>query len=98
MCDYVEKALGQNTEYDTLYQGISEHARIVARPLMRGDEVRMMDTDKDMLLSGHQRPACFAMPRYLQVREWQALTEKGVASQPCFGSHSASHVKQGPRI
>jgi type IV secretory pathway TraG/TraD family ATPase VirD4 len=102
MCDYVEKALGQNTEYDTLYQGISEHARTVAQPLMRGDEVRMMDTDRGVLLSGHQRPICFAMPRYFQVREWQALTDKGAASQPCFGSHAASHsaspMKQGPRI
>ena len=57
MCAYVERALGQNTEYDTLYQGISEHARTVAQPLMRADGVRMMDPGKGILISGRERPA-----------------------------------------
>lgn len=80
MCSYVERALGQNTEYDTLYQGISEHARTVAQPLMRADEVRMMGSGKGVLISGRERPALVDMPAYYEVPAWRSLAEKPPAA------------------
>lgn len=76
MCSYVERALGENTEYDTLYQGISEHARTVARPLMRADEVRMLAPGRGILISGRERPALVKMPAYFEVPVWRELAKK----------------------
>ena len=83
MCAYVERALGQNTEYDTLYQGISEHARTVARPLMRADEVRMMHPGKGVLISGRERPALVTMPAFYDIPAWRELTKKQPATLAC---------------
>ena len=43
-CEYLERALGQNTVYDTYYAGVSEHARVMGKPLLRADEIRMLPT------------------------------------------------------
>ena len=37
-CRGLEEALGQNTVYDTYYEGVSEHARVLGVPLKRADE------------------------------------------------------------
>lgn len=76
MCEYVARALGQNTAYDTLYEGVSEYARTVAKPLMRADEVRMMAAGKGVLVSGRERPALVKMPAFFEVPAWKKLTEK----------------------
>lgn len=94
MCAYVERALGQNTAYDTLYQGISEHARTVAQPLMRADEVRMMAPGKGVLISGRERPALVDMPAYFEVPAWQNLADKSPA--PFSTKNSTQDVRYLP--
>ena len=81
-CRYVEQALGQNTEYDTLYQGISEYARTVAQPLMRSDQVRMMQDQQGVLISGNHAPVLFDCLPYYQVPLWQKQTAIAPAPFP----------------
>jgi type IV secretory pathway TraG/TraD family ATPase VirD4 len=95
MCAYVERALGQNTEYDTLFEGISEYARTVARPLMRADEVRMMEPGKGVLISGRERPALVDMPAYYEVPAWRELARKAPAELR-YGEHRREGVRYLP--
>ena len=53
---YVERVLGQNTEYDTTFGGIDERARTLAVPLMTADQVRMLGLGEAILVSGRERP------------------------------------------
>lgn len=55
--EYVERALGKRTEYDTVFGGISDRARTVAVPLMTADQVRRMRWGEAVLLAGKERPA-----------------------------------------
>jgi hypothetical protein len=80
MCDYVARTLGQNTEYDTLYEGISEHARTVAKPLMRADEVRMLAPGHGILISGRERPVLVKMPAFHEPPVWKRLAKKPAAA------------------
>jgi type IV secretory pathway TraG/TraD family ATPase VirD4 len=95
MCSYVERALGQNTEYDTLYEGISEYARTVARPLMRADEVRMMEPGKGVLISGRERPALVDMPAFYDVPAWRELAGKKPAGVE-YGERHGKEVRYLP--
>lgn len=63
-CQYLERVLGRNTVYDTAFGGVSDRARTVAQPLMTLDEVRMMDDQTGILISGSQRPAKLDMLPY----------------------------------
>ncbi|MDY7091802.1 MAG: type IV secretory system conjugative DNA transfer family protein [Acidobacteriota bacterium] len=54
--EYVERALGKRTEYDTVFGGISDRARTVAVPLMTADQVRRMRWGEAVLLAGKERP------------------------------------------
>lgn len=54
--EYLERCLGKNTEYDTPFGGMDEHARTVGVPLRSADQIRMMRADEAILLSGRERP------------------------------------------
>jgi len=75
-CAYLERVLGQNTEYDTVFGGVDDKARTVGRPLMSADEIRMMDEKEGILISGRQRPIKMKMPAYFRNSRLQAMTEK----------------------
>ena len=68
-CRSLEQALGQNTVYDTYYEGVSEHARVLGVPLKRADEIRMLPPDQAILLSGREPPALLTIPPYYRVPE-----------------------------
>lgn len=69
-CRSLEQALGQNTVYDTYYEGVSEHARVLGVPLRRADEIRMLPPDQAILLSGREPPALLTIPPYFRVPEF----------------------------
>ncbi len=73
---YVEQMLGQNTEYDTTFGGISEHARTIGVPLMSADQIRMLREDEGILISGRERPAKFVMPPCFRVEQQRRLIQK----------------------
>ncbi len=79
-CRYVEDALGQNTEYDTYFEGVSEYARTIGRPLLRADEVRMLSKNQGILISGNERPMQFHCPPFFQVPDWLERTQIPPAS------------------
>ena len=79
---YVEQALGQNTEYDTLFGGVDEDARTLSVPLIRADEMRMLRAQEAVLISGRQRPARLNMPPYFSVPSLRELTEIPPAETP----------------
>lgn len=91
-CRYVEEVLGSNTVYDTYYQGISEHARTVAQPLLRSDEVRMLSPDQGILVSGHQRPALLPMPPYYAIGALSACTQRPPAPLPASGRREIDYL------
>ncbi len=72
---YVEQILGQNTEYDTTFGGISEHARTIGVPLMSADQIRMLRANEGILISGRQRPAKFVMPPCFRVEQQRRRTK-----------------------
>ncbi len=75
-CRGLEAALGQNTVYDTYYEGVSEHARVLGVPLKRADEIRMLPPEQAILLSGRQRPALLAMPPYYALPALKEQSER----------------------
>jgi type IV secretory pathway TraG/TraD family ATPase VirD4 len=85
-CEYLERALGQNTVYDTYFAGISEHARVMGKPLLRADEIRMLADGQAILLSGNERPLLFAMPPYYAVETLLARSKEPPAPLPGYGS------------
>ncbi len=76
-CGYLERALGQSTEYDTFYEGMSEYARTVAKPLLRDNEIRMLDPGKGILISGREHPALLSIPPFYEVSDWKKKAGKG---------------------
>lgn len=68
---YIEGMLGENTEYDSMFGGISEHARTVGVPLLRSDQVRMLKAKEAVLISGRNRPAKLAVPPFFEVPTWK---------------------------
>ncbi len=77
---YVEQVLGQNTEYDTTFGGNDDRARTIGVPLLAADQVRMLEADEGILISGRQRPAKFRMPPFFRVDRWRRLSEKPPAA------------------
>lgn len=73
---YVEQALGSNTEYDTAFGGISANASTLSVPLMYADQIRRMRETEAILISGRQRPVRLEMEPYFQVRAWERMAEK----------------------
>ena len=66
-CNYLERVLGQNTRMDaSMFGGDDERGRVVGRPLMTLDEVRMMGGGEGILISGAWRPARFKMPAFFE--------------------------------
>ena len=78
-CTYLERVLGQNTEYDTVFGGVDDKARTVGRPLLSADEIRMMDEKEGILVSGRQRPVKMKTPAYFRHPQLRPLTEKETA-------------------
>ena len=78
-CRYVEQILGQNTEYDTVFGGVDDRARTVGRPLMSLDEVRMMNANEGVLISGRQRSAKLTMPPFFADAQLNAQSQKSPA-------------------
>ncbi len=74
-CQYIERVLGKNTIYDTVFGGVSEKAKTVAQPLMSLDEVRMMDGETGILISGSERPAKLEMLPYFLDKYLSQLCE-----------------------
>jgi len=74
--EYIEKSLGKNTEYDTVFGGIDHRSRTIGVPLMSSDQVRMLRASEGILISGRERPIKLRMPPYFQVPAWKRLTEK----------------------
>ncbi len=85
---YVEQTLGQNTEYDTTFGGIDHRARTLAVPLVRADEMRMLQAQDAVLISGRERPARLHMPPYFLVPSLRSLTEEPPAPWPHRKSES----------
>ena len=81
-CERLERALGQNTVYDTYYAGVSERARVLGRPLMRADEIRMMADDQAILLSANKRPVRLTMPAFHEVDELLRRSRRPPAPLP----------------
>ncbi len=83
---YIERVLGQNTEYDTTFGGIDDRARTIAVPLMSADQVRMLKDSEAILISGRQRPAKIKMQPYFRHSLLRTLAKKSPAplydSQP----------------
>ena len=79
---YVEQALGQNTEYDTLFGGVDDRARTLAVPLLRADQMRMLPAQEAVLISGRQRPVKVAMPPCFSVPSLRSLTRKAPTNWP----------------
>ena len=80
---YVERMLGQNTEYDTTFGGIDDRARTLGVPLLSADQIRMLPSDEGILISGSQRPAKLKMPPYFRVEQLRRLAAKPPA-EPRF--------------
>jgi len=76
---YIEGILGTNTEYDSTFGGIDEHARTIGVPLMRSDRVRMLKPSDAVLISGRQRPAKLKAPPYFRVPAWSRWSNRGAA-------------------
>lgn len=77
---YLEKLLGQNTEYDTTFGGIDEAARTLGVPLMKADEIRMMEAHDGVLVSGRHRPARFRSPPFFEVAALREFASKEPAN------------------
>ena len=79
---YLERALGQSTEYDTTFGGVDERARTLGVPLLRSDEIRMLQDDEGVLLSGRERPVKLRMLAHFRHQPWQLLAQKPPAPFP----------------
>ena len=77
---YIEGMLGQNTEYDSMFGGIDEHARTVGVPLLRTDQVRMLKAREAVLISGRNRPAKLTMPPFFEVAAWSRDARRNPAT------------------
>lgn len=96
-CEYLERALGQNTVYDTYYAGVSERARVMGTPLLRADEIRMLADGQAILLSGNERPVLFAMPPYYALETLLARSQVPPAPLPAHGSaNTVAYLPLGP--
>lgn len=73
---YIERVLGRNTEYDTTFGGIDEHARTLGVPLLSADQVRMMKPSEGILISGRERPVKLTMPAYFEDGRLRQLAQK----------------------
>lgn len=58
-CTYLEKVLGNSTEYEK-----DEDGRIIGRPLLTVDQIRRLHKKKGILISGHYRPVKIKMKPY----------------------------------
>ena len=67
--EYVERALGKKTEYDTVFGGISDRARTVGVPLMTADQVRRMGMEEAVLLAGRERATKLKMPGWWEFHK-----------------------------
>jgi len=93
-CQYLERVLGKNTVYDTAFGGVSERAKTVSQPLMSLDEVRMMDGQTGILISGSERPAKLEMiPYYLDKYLSQLTSIKPVELLFDYKEERVSWVK-----
>ena len=75
-CRHVEETLGDRTDQNTTLGGTSDQARPVGVPLLRAEEMRMLQSDQGVLISGQYRPALLTMPPYFRVPAWRTWTEK----------------------
>lgn len=89
-CEQLERGLGQNTVYDTYYAGVSERARVMGRPLMRADEIRMLGDAEAILISKNQRPVRLTMPAFHEVDE--LLSRSRVRPAPLPSQHGGTDV------
>lgn len=91
-CRSLEQALGQNTVYDTYYEGVSEHARVLGVPLKRADEIRMLPQDQAILLSGREPPALLTIPPYYRVPELLEQSQMSPFPLPQGTGHEVSYL------
>lgn len=76
VCERIERILGQKTVFDSTDGTADKHARTVAKPLMSTDEIRMLDTDSAILLSGRERPIKLKMLPFYADPRLKALTDQ----------------------
>lgn len=74
--EYVERALGRTTEYDTTFGGIDDHSRTIGTPLLSADEVRMIRAEEGILISGRERPVKLRMPAFFEDARLRQMTDK----------------------
>lgn len=60
-CTYLEKVLGNSTEYEK-----DENGRLIGRPLLTVDQIRRLHKKKGILISGRYRPARMRMKPFFK--------------------------------
>lgn len=58
-----------------LYQYEDENGHKVVRPLMKNDEIRTMETNRALLISGHHKPIVARLKPYYKNREYLSFSQ-----------------------
>jgi type IV secretory pathway TraG/TraD family ATPase VirD4 len=74
-CQYIERVLGTQTEYDTVFGGFTEKAQTIAKPLLSADKIRMLNRSQGILISGRELPIKINMPPFFKYGKWNKLTK-----------------------
>lgn len=70
-CSYLEKVLGNSTEYEK-----DEDGRIIGRPLLTVDQIRRLHKKKGILISGRYRPVKIRMKPFYKNTSLLRLSQK----------------------
>ena len=57
---WLEESLGYTTVYDSKYGGVAQHT--VREPLLSADQIRMLDNEQTIILTGNKKPMTLKIP------------------------------------
>lgn len=76
VCKDIENILGNKTVFDTPTGEDTPHARVLAKPLMSSDEIRMLKPEEAILIMGREKPAKIQMLPVYENTYLRNLTAK----------------------
>lgn len=79
VCKDIENILGNRTVFDTATGEDKPHARVLAKPLMSSDEIRMLKPEEAILIIGREKPAKIQMRPF-----YEDSYLRNLASQPPY--------------
>ena len=87
-CDQLERKLGDTTEYENSFGGIDDHTRTIKKPLMTSDQIRMLNEDQCIVITGNQRPALIQTVPYWLDGSIKSLLDHGAAEIEFLEHHT----------